>query len=304
MVDDLGIGDVPTVLFLGCPVWSCAAWVGHFLTDDARQRDYLPQYTTVFNTVEGNSTFYALPSHETTRRWAQESAEGFQFALKFPREISHDQRLVRAERETAKFLEIARILQNGNRLGPSFLQLPPAFASHQLATLEAYLRHLVREDIPLAVEVRHGDFFDEGHVENELNALLTELQIDRVLFDSRPLFSAAPSDPAETESQRRKPRSPLRRTVTGKHPFLRLVGRNDLEATRPWLEEWAPHIANWLRQGLQPFVFTHTPDDFHAPAMARALHLEIQKHIPQLPALPAWPQEKRTAGRAKQRTLF
>ena len=305
MVDDLGNSDVQVAsLYLGCPVWSSPAWPGTFLTRDAKPRDYLAQYSTAFNTVEGNSTFYALPSLDLARRWAAEAAPGFRFALKFPRDISHDQRLIRAERETAAFLQILKVLRDAQRLGPSFLQLPPAFASHQFTTLETYLRGLSREGMPLAVEVRHSDWFDSGTVERELDQLLTELNIDRVLFDSRPLFSAAPSDPTEIESQRRKPRSPLRHTVTGKHPFLRLVGRNDLEATRPWLVEWAPVIAGWMKRGLAPFVFTHTPDDAYAPAMARALHEELRKHLPDLPELPAWPIERQAAIQSKQKTLF
>jgi len=293
-----------TNLSIGCPVWSCAAWPGQFLTADARQRDYLAQYSTVFNTVEGNSTFYALPSLETVRRWASESAPGFRFALKFPKVISHEQRLVHAERETSQFLELLRILQDADRLGPSFLQLPPAFAGHQFSALENYLRTIVKEDVPLAVEVRHTDWFDSGTNERQLDQLLSELEIDRVLFDSRPLFSAPPTDAAETESQRRKPRSPWRQTVTGQHPFLRLVGRNSLEATQAWLDEWVPIIATWMQQGRVPYIFTHTPDDAFAPAMARALHQKLKAIVPGLPELPVWPHEKRMRIQAKQKTLF
>jgi uncharacterized protein YecE (DUF72 family) len=294
----------PGNLYLGCPVWSCAAWAGHFLTSDARQRDFLSQYSSVFNTVEGNSTFYALPNLDTVRRWAVETPLGFRFALKFPRDISHDKQLVRAERETEKFLEILRILASADRLGPSFLQLSPKFDGTQFPALETYLRNLAKEKMPLAVEVRHADYFDSGLREQALDDLLKELAIDRVIFDSRPLFSARPSDESEIESQRRKPQSPLRLTVTGQHPFLRLVGRNSLETTRLWLEEWAPIIAGWLQQGRTPYVFAHTPDDFFAPAMARVFHQELQKYRPEEPNLPVWPNEKRAAIQAKQKTLF
>ena len=304
-IDDVGDSKVQSFnLYLGCPVWSCAAWAGNFLTADAKQRDFLAQYSTAFNTVEGNSTFYALPGLDTVRRWAAESAPGFRFALKFPREISHDQRLVRADPETRRFLEIARLLQDAKRLGPSFLQLPPGFASHQFSTLETYLRALVKEQIPVALEVRHPDWFDSGKNEEELDQLLTELKVDRVLFDSRPLFSAPPSDPSEVEAQRRKPRTPLRHTVTGKHPFLRLVGRNSLEQTLPWLDEWAPVIANWLQKNLTPYIFTHAPDDTMVPPMARALHEKIRALVPGLPALPPWPSERPAKKPSQQRTLF
>ena len=65
-------------------------------------------------------------------------------------------------------------------------------------------------------------------------------------------------------TQQRKPRVPVRRTVTGRHPMLRLIGRNDLAAMQPWLDEWAATVGGWIGMGLEPFVFTHTPDDIHA----------------------------------------
>jgi uncharacterized protein YecE (DUF72 family) len=68
-------------LYLGCPVWACPAWVGPFFTPDSKPRDFLKQYSSVFNTVEGNSTFYALPSRDTVRRWANETADGFRFCV-------------------------------------------------------------------------------------------------------------------------------------------------------------------------------------------------------------------------------
>ncbi len=82
------------------------------------------------------------------------------------------------------------------------------------------------------------------------------LVTDRVLFDSRALFSAPPTTESEIEAQRRKPQPPLRRTVTGRHPLLRLIGRDNLDLVQPWIEDWAPIVAGWLRAGLSPSVFT------------------------------------------------
>jgi len=48
--------------FLGCPIWSNKDWVGELFAPDAKQKDFLQQYASVFNTVEGNTTFYGLPT--------------------------------------------------------------------------------------------------------------------------------------------------------------------------------------------------------------------------------------------------
>lgn len=290
-------------LFLGCPVWACPEWVGPFFTPDAKSRQFLTQYSSVFNTVEGNSTFYALPSPDTARRWADETAPGFRFSLKFPRTISHDKPLVSAEAETATFLELLSILNDADRLGPTFLQLGPTFDRRRFESLARYLEALPRE-LPFAVEVRHRDYFDNGPIERSLDELLRRLHIDRVLFDSRALFSAPPTTEAEIEAQRRKPRPPLRRTVTGRHPLLRLIGRDNLDLVQPWIDDWASIVAEWLCAGLSPFVFTHTPNDFFAAEFAQRFHRRLSELIPTLPPFPKPPAELQSQKQPKQRQLF
>ena len=275
---------------LGCPVWGDASWVGGFYTTSNRKR-WLSEYSRVFNTVEGNSTFYALPAMETVERWASETEDGFEFALKVPREITHDHQLVGADRACAALYERLDLLHQAHRLGPTFLQLPPTFSAQLFSHLETFIQSWPRE-FPLSIEVRHLDYFDEGPTENRLNELLSSVQVDRVLFDSRCLFSQGPADESEMAAQQRKPKSPYRTTVTGQRPFLRLIGRNHLEQTIPWVQSWAEQVAGWIRQGYRPLVFTHTPDDQHAPQMARFFHVELQKHLPDLPDLPPPPTQQ------------
>lgn len=272
---------------LGCPVWACPEWVGSLFSTKDRKK-WLGEYSSVFSTVEGNSTFYGLPARETVQRWAESSCDGFRFCLKFPKAISHDRRLIDAELETELFLDVLRVLDDADRLGPSFLQLPTTFSAAEFDRLESYLRALPAE-YPYAVEVRHRDYFDQGRTEDQLNELLRELKIDRILFDTRGLFSKPPSDDAEEVSQSRKPRSPHRITVTGTRPMLRLVGRNSVDDSLPWIEEWAGVVAEWITSGLQPFVFTHSPNDAFAPEHASCFHHELQKRMSGLPDLPDLP---------------
>ena len=137
--------------YLGCPVWANKAWVGTFYPPGAKAKDYLRLYSRRLNTVEGNTTFYALPSADTVARWREDAAPGFRFCLKFPQAISHAHRLRGAEAETAAFMEV--LAQLGDRCGPSFLQLPPTFSARELPALLAYL-DLCDADIVYSVPAR------------------------------------------------------------------------------------------------------------------------------------------------------
>ncbi len=288
--------------FLGCPVWTCPDWKGTVYEARAPRNQWLAQYSRAFSTVEGNSTFYALPALETARRWADETAPGFRFALKFPRVISHDRRLSDCEPETRAFLQVLEVLQRGDRLGPAFLQLPPTFDRREFPKLRSYLESLPR-GFPWAVEVRHFDFFDSGPHEQALDELLCGLEIDRVLFDSRALYSAPPATEAEAVSQTRKPRSPFRTTVTSRRPLVRFVGRDSVPAVSAWLEQWAGIVAGWIQSGLTPSVFTHAPNDAFAPAMAESFHHLLQARLQELPGLPPWPGRAEQS-RPRQQSLF
>ena len=207
--------------------------------------------------------------------------------MKFPRIVSHEKELIGAETETGLFLEGLEILHEAGRLGTSFLQLGPRFGPSGLAPLQLYLDRLPK-NFPFAVEVRHSAWF-ECPLEKELNQLLEYHNVDRVIFDSRPLFSAPPTDELEIKSQARKPRSPIRDFVTGPRPMLRLVGRNDVSLVDPWIDEWVPKVATWIRDGLKPYIFLHAPDDAFAPQLAMRFHNALAEKIHGIEPIDSWP---------------
>jgi uncharacterized protein YecE (DUF72 family) len=274
---------------IGCPVWGCKAWGGLVYPSGTASDAFLPWYSRAMPTVEGNSTFYSVPGPDVFRKWADSAADGFQFCFKFPRSISHDHQLSNCQALTKEWLARLEILKDAGRLGPTFLQLAPSFSSRSFPQLAQFLEKLPR-DWPWAVEVRHRDWFDGDVWETKLHRLLSSLGIDRVIFDSRPLNAMAPSDDAETVSQERKPKVPLRVETTASRPMVRLIGRNDVQEVSTYWDEWAERIAHWIGQGLQPWVFTHAPDDAFAPALVHALHERIQARLPNLPPLPTLEQ--------------
>jgi uncharacterized protein YecE (DUF72 family) len=277
--------------FLGCPVWAHVPWRGTFFTREARREEFLQQYAEVFNTAEGNATFYGLPAVETVARWREEAPGSFRFCLKFPRAITHDHALEGpgAMEETQRFLE--RVAPLGARLGPFFLQLHASFGAGKMKVLETYLKGLPQE-FAYAVEVRSADFFDGGAKERALDALLGERGMDRVIFDTRGLFASRATDEATLDAQRRKPRGPLRLTATGKRPFVRFVGDPEVAKNDAALKEWAAVVARWIEEGRTPFFFTHHPDDAHAPELGRRFQGMLRERSAFVPPPAVWPVER------------
>lgn len=290
-------------LHIGCPVWASDLWKGTLFTKRVSRRGMLAQYSSVFNTVEGNSVFYGLPTDDTLKRWIENSAPGFRFALKFPRAISHEHQLRNASSETREFLNVVETLAEANRLGPSFLQLPPHFSPDQIDDLDRLLQSLPRE-FPYAVEVRHVQFYDQGDNEKRLTELLKSHGVSNVLLDSRPLFARPPADESERISQRRKPRTPLRSAAIGDNPVLRLIGRNDVTSLEVWAQSWSKIIARWVRDGFRPFVFTHTPNEAFAPFFGRLLHEKLSEQIAELTPLACFAGEEEAAKAQTQQRLF
>ncbi len=280
--------------FLGCPIWGRKDWVGELFPPKTQARDFLERYAELFNCVEGNTTFYGLPSPNAVARWREQTPPTFAFCFKFPRVITHDRRLRDADADTRMFIDTLAPL--GERLGPSFVQLPPSFAPPGLPVLAAYLDGLPAGEY--AVEVRHPAFFTDTPARARLDDMLAERGVDRVLIDTRGLHGAQPEQiealremtvPALREAQAKKPRVPLYCGVTGERPFVRYIGHPRVEANEPLLVEWAARIAEWIRAGKRPYVFVHMPNDFYAPRVARRLHALVSAHI-EVGELPAWPR--------------
>ena len=124
-------------LYIGCPVWAYKPWVGSFFPEGTKPSAFLREYTRRLTTVEGNTTFYAVPSEETLAGWAAEMPKGFHFCPKLPRFISHSGNLASGIEEAQQFTQ--RMQGLGDRLGPMFLQLPPRYGPSKMDDLREFL---------------------------------------------------------------------------------------------------------------------------------------------------------------------
>jgi uncharacterized protein YecE (DUF72 family) len=149
-------------IYLGCPIWSFKGWVGNFYPEGTKPADFLREYAKRVTTIEGNTTFYAVPAQKTIEGWVADTPETFRFCPKIPKKISHEGKLADNIDKAIGFVDVMR--QLGTRLGPMFLQLPPRYSPNLLGDLRTFLSRMPR-DVRLAVEVRHLDWFDSPHDE-------------------------------------------------------------------------------------------------------------------------------------------
>jgi uncharacterized protein YecE (DUF72 family) len=143
-------------------------------------------YAQVFNAVEINSSFYRPHKPQTYARWAASTPEGFRFAVKLPKAITHERRLVDGIEPLDRFLTETAAL--GVKRGPILIQLPPSLP-FDAAAAARFLNDLRdRYDGEAACEPRHASWFTA-----EADALLVQHRIARVAADpALPDTAAAP----------------------------------------------------------------------------------------------------------------
>lgn len=269
-------------------MWGNRHWNGSFFAEGTKVSEYLTEYSRVFNTVEGNTTFYGLPSAHTVARWAEQCGPDFRFCFKFPQRITHALRLRGADEETRRFFDT--LLPLRDQLGPFMLQLPPDFSPDSLRDLRRYL-HNLPDHYQYTVEVRHLDFFQNESADDQLSDLLSALEIDRIIFDTRPLFSAKATNDAVRDAQKKKPRVPANTYQLATNPSLRFIGHPDSDRSEAYFRPWLRKVANWIAEGKTPYVFLHTPDNADAPDLARRFHTGLSEFITDLPQLPNFPAQ-------------
>ena len=274
--------------YIGCPIWSWKGWVGNFYPEGTKPSEFLHEYTRRLTTVEGNTTFYAVPAQKTLGGWAEEMPPTFRFCPKVPKAISHEGKLMDNVERAREFINI--MSQLGTRLGPMFLQLPPRYSPKLLGDLQAFLALWPRE-VRLAVEVRHLDWFDSPHDES-LNELLSEHNMARVTIDTRPIrdldgdeILAGSAYQSLLEARQRKPDVPVVPKRTSDFIFVRYIGHPEIEVNNPYLNEWGNYFIPQLLEGADVYMFCHSPNNLAAPWLCRKLYAQVEKEV-DLPPLP------------------
>jgi len=146
------------VIVVGTSGWQYRDWRGRLYPSGTPQRQWLAVYAERFCAVEINNAFYRLPERSTFARWAGEVPDGFRFAVKVSRYLTHVKRLADPAEPVARFVDRARGL--GPKLGPVLLQLPPTLRADE-GLLDGVLAEFPR-DVRVAVEPRHESWWTAG----------------------------------------------------------------------------------------------------------------------------------------------
>jgi uncharacterized protein YecE (DUF72 family) len=232
---------------IGCSGWSYRHWRDRFYPPGTPASRWLPHYATVFDTVEVNATFYRLPRRDTVAAWADQVPDGFLFAVKGSRYLTHMKRLQDIELGLKRYWERIEPLREAGKLGPVLWQLPESFQRDD-AVLAAALARL--PDALHCFEFRHPSWFAPG-----VAALLSEHGASLAIGHDarRPLPRASPA---------------------GSIAYLRLHygsrGRSGNYSPRE-LAIWRRRIAAW--RAARP-VFAYLNNDWQAFAPRNAISLQ------------------------------
>ena len=231
---------------LGCSGWSYDHW-REPVYGGAPPRTWLAQYAERFDTVEINSTFYRLPRRSAVAGWADQTPDGFCFAVKVSRYLTHIRRLTEPERGLELLLDRVQPLADAGKLGPLLWQLPGTFVrdddrlARALAGVPRDLRH--------CMEFRHPSWFVPAVMD-----ILREHEVALVVGDH-------PERPFQTAER------------TAGWTYARFHhghrGRRGNYSDRE-LAGWARRIRAWGRTG---DVYAYFNNDWEAFAVKNAEHL-------------------------------
>jgi uncharacterized protein YecE (DUF72 family) len=139
-------------LLLGTQGFAFDDWVGPFYPPGTPRQAYLEEYARHFSTVEIDATFYGAPRPEVVHGWRERTPPPFTFAAKFPKTITHDQKLNGADGAAEAFVATMQAL--GEKLGVLTLQFAFDFTPEFSGRLDSFLTRLPPGP-RYAVEVRN-----------------------------------------------------------------------------------------------------------------------------------------------------
>lgn len=222
-------------------------------------KDELAYYSTQFNCIELNATFYRLFPPTTFDTWYATVPGNFRFFPKLEQSTSHFRRL----KDVGEIVErnIANMSRLQEKLEMPFLQLPDSFAPKDFDRVAAFIDNWTFE-VPLAIEFRHTNWFNDEAVSSKLYDLLETNGITNVLVDTAGR------------------RDLMHMRLTTPTAFIRWVGANDPTSDRTRLDEWIERIASWKKAGLQKlFFFIHQNVEQESPVLAAHFIDRLNKKI-------------------------
>jgi uncharacterized protein YecE (DUF72 family) len=278
---------------IGISGWAYPGWRRHFYPRGLAQRRELEYAASRFGSVEINGSFYSLQRPSSFESWRDQTPDGFVFAVKGGRFITHMKKLSGVETALANFFA-SGVLALGPKLGPVLWQLPPvlAFEPERLAAFFDLLPRTTSAAARLAA----------GHDHRLDGRSWTETDRDRPIRHALEVRHPSYRDPAFVDLLRRRDvalvvadtagRWPDLDDVTSDFVYVRLHGAEELYVsgyTEDALDDWAARIRRWhagearpgdhsvggawreRKRGRDVYVYFDNDAKVHAPFDAMAL---------------------------------
>lgn len=141
----------------------------------------LHYYSSLFNSLEVNSTFYKLPLPRTLKKWSTEVDQNFRFTLKLWKEITHVKQTGAIASNVDKFMDVVEGAKENK--GCILVQFPasvtPVHFEHVEKILQTIHNRNKSNNWSLCVEFRHSGWYGN----KEVLELLYKLEIALVLHD-------------------------------------------------------------------------------------------------------------------------
>ena len=231
-------------VYIGCAKWNRQDLKNFY---PRGTKDELIYYASQFNSIELNATFYRLFPKEQYAKWRDKAPDGFKFFPKITNNISHLKRLIDSDQFIPEYVD--HTLQLGDKLGTVFLQIHNNFGPKNVDRVEHFIAHWP-ETVPLAIEFRHTDWFNDPKTAERLYHLLEENNIANILVDTAGR------------------RDIMHMRLTNNEAFIRYVGANH-PSDYSRLDDWVHRLKSWVDQGLTNIhFFIHQNLEVASPLLA------------------------------------
>lgn len=234
-----------TDVFVGCAKWNKADLKGFY---PRGTKDELEYYSRQFNSIELNATFYRIFPPEQFEKWYDKTPKNFKFFPKLNQEISHWKRL---NDDVAPVVDnyLYSAVNLKEKLGCIFLQMHNNFAPKDFDRVINFIEGWPKE-IPLAVEFRHTDWYNDETIAENLYRLLEENNISNIIVDSAGR------------------RDLMHMRLTNSRAFVRYVGANHpSDYTR--LDDWVERLKYWKDNGIEHInFFVHQNIEKESPLLS------------------------------------
>ena len=243
-------------VYVGCAKWNRQDLKSFY---PRGTKDELAYYATQFNSIELNATFYRMFGADQIRNWKEKTPDNFKFFPKITQSISHMRRLNHVQALVEEYCD--NICHFESKLGMVFLQLHNNFGYKNFDRLVSFVENFPKA-IPLAIEVRHNEWFQEPEIANQYYQLLKKHKVTNILVDTagrRDLLHMRLSSPTA---------------------FVRYVGANHPDSEYKRLDDWIDRLDKWVELGLQNiYFFVHQNLEKESPTLSAYFIEKLNKRI-------------------------